>query len=335
MLIFRTINFYFQVSNGPVNSNIPSISNHSVQSGLNKTISSTAKQTSTSTSTSPGKHPPKSQTPNSQQQQSTQPQSQNQQQQQQSSPQPQQQSSVQTQSTKQSSATISNFGQPLTTLANGLNSSIPPTPTTHSISSPLISSPISNQSAITNGNTPNNLSAITQPPSSLSVGVPHPPPATAPTALTPSGHPGLDSAVVSGRTNSPAVATSAVLSAAAPATNGNSNATTVSANGGINAYRTAYPGYPLYTPYSSGPYVSQPVLSSSASPRTVDSRTNRESPLVNSKGIRPITPTSLNNGISTSQTASSIGSQPLNLRELQKTHSPRGHSPNRERDSYR
>lgn len=247
---------------------------------MNKTISSSAKQTSTSTSTSPGK-PSKSQTPNSQRQQSPQPQSQNQQQ---SSPQPQQQSSVQTQSTKQSSATISNFGQPLTTLANGFNSSIPPISTTHSISSPLISSPISNQSAITNGNTPNNLSAITQPPSSLPVGVPHPPPATAPTALTPSVHPGLDSAVASGRTNSPAVATSAVLSAAAPAINGNSNATTVSANGGMNAYRTAYPGYQLYAPYSSNPYLPPTVLSPSASPRTVDSRINRESPLVNSKG---------------------------------------------------
>lgn len=320
-----------------------------MQSGLNKTISSTAKQTSTSTSTSPSKQQsPKSQTPNSQQ--SPDPQSQNQQQQQ-NSPQ-QQQSSVQTQSTKQSSTSISNFGQPLTTLANGFNSSIPPIPTTHSISSP-----ISNQSAITNGNTPNNLSAIAQqqqqqpPPSSLPVGVPHPVSATAPTALTPSSvHPGLDNAVATGRTNSPAVATSAVLSAAAPATNGNSNATTVSANGGLNAYRTAYPGYPLYAPYSSSPYLPPTVLSPSASPRTVDSRTNRESPLVNSKGIRPITPTTVNNnGIPpTSQsTALSSGSQqqqPLNLREqsthltslpLQKTHSPRGHSPTRERDSYR
>lgn len=251
-------------------------------------------------------------------------------------------------------------------LANGFSSSsIPPIPTTHSISSPIITSPTSNQPSITNGSTPRNSTDITQTPSSLPVGVPsHPPAATAPTALAPSVHPGLDSAVGSaGRTNSPAVATSAVLSATAPATNGNSNATTVSAvvNGaaGLGAYRTNYPGYPLYAPYNNSPYLSPAVISPSASPRTVDSRTNRESPLINhSKGIRPITPTTGNNGhLPTSQhTAPSLSgittaaSQPVpSLRDqsqahqpphpsslpLQKNNSPRGHSPNRERDSYR
>lgn len=322
-----------------------------MQSGLVKSIASTAKVPSSSTNTSPAK----SQTKSPQSHQVISPPLAHQQP-------PQSQQSQQIQSTKQqqSSTTITNYGQPLTTLANGFGSSIPPISTTHPISTPHIASPISNQTAITNGNTPTNLSAIAQPPASLPVGLPHPPPATAPTALTPSTHPSLDSST-SGRTNSPAVATSAVLSAVAPTANGNSNATTVAANGNIGPYRSAYPPYQLYAPYSpfhhqhhSSPYIQPPIPSPSASPRTVDSRTSRESPLVNnSKGIRPITPTTINNGVSSqlpiAQAAQTMGgSQPMNLREqslihqthsailsLQKAHSPRGHSPTRERDSYR
>lgn len=262
---------------------------------------------------------------------------------------------------KQSSPSSTGFGQPLTTLANGFNTSVPPTSATHSISTPLISSPISHPSAITNGTSSNSLGSLAQPPASLSVGVPQPPAATAPTVATPTLHPSLDSSSAGGRTNSPAVATSAVLSAAAPAANGNSNATTVSTNGGIPAYRSGYPGYPLYAPYSNlhHPYLPPAVSSPSASPRTVDSRGNRESPLINSKGMRPLTPNSANNGMSSQMPPSSgipsgLASQPpSNLRDqqhphqqhqsqhlttptsIQKAHSPRGHSPTRERDSYR
>lgn len=188
--------------------------------------------------------------------------------------------------------------------------------------------------------------------------IPHPPPAAAPTIAAPSAHSALDSSVAaSGRTNSPAVATSAVLSAVAPAINGNSNATTVAANGSIAAYRNqGYAPYALYAPYIAAhmhhgnPYIPPAIPSPSASPRTVDSRSSRESPMVNSKGIRPMTPTTINNGIQSQlpapQTAAQSASSSNSLREqqqsqhstplsLQKAHSPRGHSPTRERDSYR
>lgn len=191
---------------------------------------------------------------------------------------------------------------------------------------------------------------------------PHPPPAAAPTIAAPTTHSALDSSVAaSGRTNSPAVATSAVLSAVAPAINGNSNATTVAANGNMAGYRQGYAPYALYAPYiaahmhHSNPYIPPAIPSPSASPRTVDSRSNRESPMVNSKGIRPMTPTTINNGIQSQLPAPQTAAQPASsssssssnsLREqqqsqhsaalsLQKAHSPRGHSPTRERDSYR
>lgn len=191
--------------------------------------------------------------------------------------------------------------------------------------------------------------------------IPHPPPAAAPTIAAPSAHSVLDSSVAaSGRTNSPAVATSAVLSAVAPAINGNSSATTVAANGNMPPYRQGYAPYALYAPYiaahmhHSNPYIPPAIPSPSASPRTVDSRTNRESPMVNSKGIRPMTPTTINNGVlsqlsvpqTNAQSGSSSSSSSTTLREqqssqhstslsIQKAHSPRGHSPTRERDSYR
>lgn len=216
---------WFQVSNGPINSNSSISSSQTAQSGLVKSIP--AKVPSTSTCTSPGK---------------------------------------QTQPQQSTSPVIFNFNsfhlkridfkfyffrfflvqksrqspsQTQTSLANGFTTTtLPPTSsTTHS--TPSITTPISNQSAITNG-TPHSLGSAVQPPSTLQV---------KPTekkmfqfsefiftrkmiyflqAVAPSVHPPLDnSTAASGRTNSPAVATSAVLSAAAPA----ANATTVSSNG--------------------------------------------------------------------------------------------------------
>lgn len=324
-LIFVFI--WFQGSNVSLSTHLTPISSHSTQSGLIKPQPSAAKIPSTCTSTSPGKQ--------------------------------QQQPLSQSPSSKQQPAIANLIGQPITTLANGFGSpSIPPISTNHPISTPRITSPNStsvSQSPITNGMA----NSLAQPPASLSVGVPQPPPATAPTAPTPSVHPGLDSATASCRTNSPAVATSAVLSAAAPAANGNSNATITSSNGSLPSYRSGYPGYPLYAPYNNihhSPYLPA-VPSPSASPRTVDSRTSRESPLINvSKTVRPITPNASSNGVApiTTQGPLSIGSissqtsrdqpthqqqqqqqQQHNASSIQRAHSPRGHSPNRERDSYR
>lgn len=340
-----------QVSNGPINSN-SSISSHTAQSSLVKSIP--AKVPSTSTCTSPGKQtqqisvqsptqPQNTASPPANHQQQSQPQSQQQQ--------PQQQPQ---QTTKSSPPSITNYTTPpLVTLANGF------TPSSIPITSTISATSISNQSSITNGTALNSLGPVTAPTASLPVGLPHPATATAPTAIAPSIHPSLDSSTsIAGRTNSPAVATSAVLSAAAPAANGNSSATTVSSNGSIGSYRSGYPGYPLYAPYSSfhhtNPYMPSSIPSPSASPRTVDSR-SRESPLVNSKGIRPMTPTTINNGASHLASGQSQPSMSLpisqghvptsssHLREqsthsalsLQKAHSPRGHSPSRERDSYR
>lgn len=133
---------------------------------------------------------------------------------------------------------------------------------------------------------------------------------------------------------------------------------------------TLFCSYPLYAPYNSfhpnNPYMPSSIPSPSASPRTIDSRSSRESPLVNSKGIRPMTPTTINNnGIAShlssgqppppqqqqqtmplpiSQAHVPTSASSHHLREqsthpaslsLQKAHSPRGHSPSRERDSYR
>lgn len=232
-------------------------------------------------------------------------------------------------------------------------------------------------------NSNNSNSINSTPPASLPVAVPQTPPVAAPnTGQTPVTHPGLgdhNSTATIGRTNSPAVATSAVLSAAAPTLNGTSN-TMPSMMHGTNGtipppyHRTAYPGYPLYTPYSNlhhSPYLPPAVPSPSVSPRTQDSRTNRESPLIlSAKPVRPITPNTLNNSIpSVAHTqsplsmipgvmppmlsSSSVGS--LNNRDPQqhsqislplssqhsssstitRPHTPRGHSPTRERDSYR
>lgn len=317
--------FSFQVSNGPINSTITSISS-SVQSNLVKsTPSTTAKVPVTSASTSPGKQSQQSVQSPSQPVQLT------------SSPPPHQQTQQSSPQTTKSSAPASNYVQPLTTLANGFTVSTSSISSTHSISTPLITTPISNQSTITNGTSTTSLTAIAQTPPSLPIGLPHPPTATAPSAVAPSAHSNLDSS--SARTNSPAVATSA----APPAANGN-----VSTNGALGPYRSGYPGYPLYAPYNtfhhSSPYIPPAVSSPSASPRPVESRQSRESPLVNSKGLRPITPNAINN----SQQPPIGASQATNLREqsqsahlahtslsLQKAHSPRGHSPTRERDSYR
>lgn len=385
----------FQVSNGPINNSHSStpISSNSVQSGLAKTISSTAKMppSSSTNASSPGKQQQQLQKPSEQQpQRQSSPFSMTHSQRITPSPSSYQQLNPELQMEKRFYKSFSDHQRDelarrncndidvtiavtaatsvsdvATSVVNcsSTTTSIPSIPTTHPISTPLIASPISNQAvAITNGNTPNNQTSIGQPPASLPVSMPHPPPAAAPTIAAPSTHSALDSSVAaSGRTNSPAVATSAVLSAVAPAINGNSNATTVSANGGIGPYRQGYAPYALYAPYiaahmhHSSPYIPPAIPSPSASPRMVDSRSSRESPMITSKGIRPMTPTTINNGIqsqlpahqSVQQTAahqSASSSSSTSLREpsqhstplsLQKAHSPRGHSPTRERDSYR
>lgn len=165
--------------------------------------------------------------------------------------------------------------------------------------------------------------------------VPQQPPAAAPTGPPVITHPpGLDSATAaSGRTNSPAVATP---SAAAPNLNGVAPMILGGTNGQIPPYRPGYPNYPLYAPYSNlhhSPYLPPAVPSPAASPCTIDSRTNRESPLIlSNKSMRPATPT--NNHNTTSQQM--LGSHREHQSALStRSNSPRGHSPNRERDSYR
>lgn len=275
---------------------------------------------------------------------------------------------------KQSTSSHPIYGQPpLTTFANGFGTSIQPISTAHSISTPLVATPLTSQSALTNGSSSISVQQ-NQPVSTLPASLPHPPAASVPAVATPSTHLAHENAsIASGRTNSPAVATSAVLSAVAPSVNGNSSATTVSSNGaGIGPYRPGYPPF-LYAPYGNfhhtNPYIPPAISSPSASPRPTDARTNRESNLIAQNGMRSITPTAtaISNGISSQlpstqcahssqQQQMQIQSQPLsvtsNLREqsqattpthpqhsgslqMQKSHSPRGHSPNRERDSYR
>ncbi|XP_031629272.1 autism susceptibility gene 2 protein homolog isoform X3 [Contarinia nasturtii] len=281
-----------QVSNGPINSSSPISPSQTAPSGLVKSIPAKVPSTSTSTSTSPGKP--------TQPQQSTSP------------------------TTHQNSQTQSQQASPLVTLSNGFApSTIPPiASTTHS--TPLITSPISHPSAITNGTTQSSASVIgsvpTQSPATLQ-------------AVAPAVHPSAENST--GRTNSPAVA---------PSANGTSNLTP-SSNGGIpSPYR--YPGYPLYAPYGSfhhaSPYpvsapIPPPTISSpSASPRTIDSKSSRDYPHV--RRISPNSEKSVNSENSEKPVAPA---PPLSssLREqtshsISKSQSPRGHSPSRDRDNY-
>lgn len=81
-------------------------------------------------------------------------------------------------------------------------------------------------------------------------------------------------------------------------------------------YRTPYPGYPLYAPYSGlphSPYLPPAVPSPNASPRTIDTRTGREiqsvapSPKVISTGMRPVTPVSSSTAASAAPVSCSGG----------------------------
>lgn len=81
-------------------------------------------------------------------------------------------------------------------------------------------------------------------------------------------------------------------------------------------YRTPYPGYPLYAPYSGlphSPYLPPAVPSPNASPRTIDARTGREiqpvapSPKVISTGMRPVTPVSSSTAVSAAPVSCSGG----------------------------
>ncbi|XP_055297379.1 autism susceptibility gene 2 protein homolog isoform X11 [Sitodiplosis mosellana] len=282
-----------QVSNGPINSTSPISPSQTAPSALVKSIPAKVPSTSTSTSTSPGKPT-----------------------------QPQQLTSP---TTHQHSQTQSQQTSPLVTLSNGFTpSTIPPiASTTHS--TPLITSPISNQSTITNGTTQTSATQIigsvsTQPPATLQ-------------AVAPAVHPSTENST--GRTNSPAVA---------PAANGTTNVTPVASNGGIPSYR--YPGYPLYAPYGSfhhpssypvtAPIPPPTIPSPSASPRTVDTKPSRDYP-----HVRRISPNSDKSANSESSEKPAAPAPPLSssLREqtshsTSKSHSPRGHSPSRERDSY-
>lgn len=300
-----------------------------------------------------------------------------------------QQNSVQSPILKASPASVESLiSPPLTTIANGYSTAIPPISSAHTISSSRISttSPSSligsslhmapNQISVSNTNGNAN-GLVPTPPSSLPVPVPQQPQVAAPTGPSAVTHtPHMDSlTVVSARTNSPAVATSATPTVVGPTLNGSLSAPIMSTNGAIPPYRSLYPSYPLYAPYSNlhhSPYLPPAVQSPAASPRTIESRTSRESPLVSSsKSVRPITPSSTNNTNSLNQTQPTQPGLSVvpqsSLREVQppttqsqqslqqqnsqssqqslathslvapsaRPHSPRGHSPTRERDSYR
>lgn len=136
---------------------------------------------------------------------------------------------------------------------------------------------------------------------------------------------------------------------------------------GISPYRSMYAGYPLYAPYGMhNPYgmppsIPAPPMSprmstalSQQQPMQTDRRDS--SPLVLSKPVvRPVTPNSSNPSNlppthpSVHRSSPLSGSQPQSMSNLRdqhphqpsplshqtRTHSPRGHSPSRERDSYR
>lgn len=101
-------------------------------------------------------------------------------------------------------------------------------------------------------------------------------------------------------------------------------------------YRSVYPAYGLYPTYGLHPHPygipATPIPSPAVSPRTIEAR--RESNLVLSKPIRPMTPNS-NVNTPTSQTnhnnTSLVGPNAFQL----SSNSPRGFSPPKERDNFR
>lgn len=353
--------WFWQVSNGPITSNSSPISSNSAQSGL------TSKTTTNAKASSPGK-----QTPSHQQQQQHQ-QSPAPQQTSSSPPLAHQQSSPQSlvlpstpAQTKQSTPLHNAYTQPpLTTLANGFGPSMPAISTSHSISASHIASPITNQTSITNGSS--TASAPSTHPSAHQATAPIC--ATSITA-TPSTHSNDDKTLTTNslRTTSPATA---IQPSAGPIVNGNSPVIPGMPNGSMmSPYRSGYPPpYPLYPPYGGfhhgNPYIPPAITSPSQSPRPTDARMSRESSLIAANGIRPMTPTAATaisqNGISIAQMAAAVssasaqhGSHSTSAQQqqsqsqsqshpashstvlsLQKSQSPRGPSPSRERESYR
>lgn len=103
-------------------------------------------------------------------------------------------------------------------------------------------------------------------------------------------------------------------------------------------YRAMYPSYGLYPTYGLHPHPygipPSPIPSPALSPRTAETR--RDSSLVLSKPVRPVTPNS-NSSVPTSSNNSSTPSGPNSFHLLGSaaTNSPRGYSPTRERDNYR
>lgn len=135
-----------------------------------------------------------------------------------------------------------------------------------------------------------NSSSNSAAPSSLPVNVPHTPPAATPASgQSPAIHPSVESSLAASnsiglRTHSPAVATSAALSAAVTPTGllngshathpGIPHSAAMMLPNGLGSipphYRAAYPGYPLYAPYGSfqhNPYLPPSVAAPNLSPR--------------------------------------------------------------------
>ena len=104
------------------------------------------------------------------------------------------------------------------------------------------------------------------------------------------------------------------------------------------SYRAIYP-YGIYSPYGipSHPYgiPPTPISSPALSPRAADTR--RDSSLVLSKTVRPVTPNSNISAPTSSSNNSSTLSGPnsFNLLGSASNSTPRGYSPTRERDNYR
>lgn len=106
-------------------------------------------------------------------------------------------------------------------------------------------------------------------------------------------------------------------------------------------YRPMYPPYGLYSHYGLHPHpygIPQTSIPSPAlSPRTAETR--RDSSLVLSKPIRPVTPNSNSNTSTSSQSnlnsSTPAGPNSFHLLGSSANNSPRGFSPTRERDNYR
>lgn len=267
-------------------------------------------------------------------------------------PLPSSQSSVATSGTttvRKHSPTISNLLVPSSSTHTATSNGVP-------IKTMAVPSPVSSTSSISSISMPSRLGSSTPPVVSSGIGLNLPHTITTSTAASSNSsqlpvpltiaqttQPALDSNCqpITPTTNAPTLLPSPSLSMPS-VLNGSSIPPLMSLSGlplsplGAPPYRTVYPAYGLYQTYGLHPHPygisGTSIPSPDVSPRTLEAR--RDSSLVLSKPIRPMTPNS-NIGAPTSQPNHNIN--PLagpNAFQLS-TNSPRGFSPPKERDNFK